>query len=114
MKRWLLIVALLGILVGASPASAGKTRPYLQVTPSAPTVGSSFTISGCGYTRLTTIIVWHNYTGPYQEVTPDANGCVSATFSPFGIDPTGLYQAQSWESSGGGWRLSSEIDFTVT
>jgi len=71
-------------------------------------------VSGCGYTKLTTIIVWHNYTGPYQEVTPDANGCVSATFSSFGTDPSGSYIGQAWQQQGHGWDKSAELSFSVS
>ena len=101
----------------ALPAFGGKPQgPTLDVTmaqPSAPTTSSStsFTLHGCGYSKLTTLIVWHNYTGPYTEVAPDANGCVSATFSSWG---SGGYAGQSWQKQGNGWDKSAEVSFTVS
>jgi hypothetical protein len=104
MRKIALVVAVAGLL--AAPATQAKTVATLNVTQAA----ASFTFSGCGYTKLTTIIVWHNYTGPYQEVTPDANGCVQATFSNWG---PGSYVAQSWQKQGNGWNETAEVDFTV-
>jgi hypothetical protein len=97
------------------------TKPYLTVGSAASTslaslsATSPFTLSGCGYTKLTTIIVWHNSTGPYQEVTPDANGCISAAFSAFGSDPTGSYTGQAWQQQGTGWENNpyASVSFTV-
>ena len=100
------------------PAVASKNaRPYLSVNSAASatvSVASPFVLSGCGYTKLTTIIVWHNSTGPYQEVTPDANGCISATFSAFGLDPAGSYVGQAWQQQGTGWEKSPSAQLTFT
>jgi hypothetical protein len=117
-------LALVIAVASAVPALAGKpAKPFLTVSPANPSAAgtatsstATFTLSGCGYTKLTTIIVWHNYTGPYTEVTPDENGCVSATFSPFGLDPTGTYVGQAWQKKGQSWENdpSAEITFTVS
>jgi hypothetical protein len=88
-----LILAIVTAGVLATSGAAGKpTKPYLDVSPAEP--ADTFTLSGCGYARLTTIIVWH------QEVTPDENGCVSATFTAWG---SGLYEAQAWQQHGDHW-----------
>jgi hypothetical protein len=120
MKKLLLLVTAgtVAAVALALPAFAGKTtNPYLNVSMSASgltaTSTSSFTLSGCGYSKLTTVIVWHNGTGPYKEITPDANGCVSASFSPFGLDPSGAYQAQSWQMQGSRWAKAAEVSFDV-
>jgi hypothetical protein len=104
----------------ALPAFGGKPNaPTLEVSmtsasgPSATSV-SSFSLHGCGYSKLTTLIVWHDSTGPWTEVTPDANGCVTASFSPFGIDPTGSYVGQSWQMQGNHWDKSAEVSFSVS
>ena len=114
-------VAVAAAIALAIPAIAAKpSGPYLNVSSAAgaaPTngsVSSPFTLWGCGYTKTTTIIVWHNYTGPYTEVTPDANGCVSATFSSFGINPPGSYVGQAWQQQGHGWDKSAEVSFSVS
>jgi hypothetical protein len=112
----LLVVLAIGFAV---PAIAGKPeKPYLNVdmsTAAASSVGSSSTssmrLSGCGYSKLTTVIVWHNGTGPYQEVTPDENGCVSASFTSWG---SGDYIGQSWQKQGQGWDKSAEVSFSVS
>jgi hypothetical protein len=116
----LLTVATIAAVVLALPAFGGKPNaPTLEVTmtsassPSATSV-SSFSLQGCGYSKLTTLIVWHDYTGPYKEVTPDANGCVSATFSPFGANASGGYVGQSWQKQGNGWVKSAEVSFSVS
>jgi hypothetical protein len=125
MKLLSLVSLALAIAVASAvPAFAGKpTKPYLTVSPASPTVtvsgpaaptSSTFTLSGCGYTKLTTIIVWHNYAGPYQEVTPDEKGCVSATFTPFGLDPTGTYIAQAWQQKGQSWGSDPSVEITFT
>ena len=101
----------------ALPAFGGKPNgPTLVAdvtsasTPSAASV-SSISLHGCGYSKLTTLIVWHNYTGPYTEVTPDSNGCVSATFASWG---SGSYVGQSWQKQGNGWDKSAEVSFSVS
>ena len=118
----LVSVALIATVALAIPAFGAKpTKPYLDVSMTTASAAgptalstSSVTLSGCGYSKLTTIIVWHDGTGPYQEVTPDANGCVSASFSPFGLDPSGDYVAQSWQMQGNHWDQAAEVSFEVS
>lgn len=118
----LVSAALIAAVALAIPAFGAKPeKPYLQVSlatgaaagPTA-TSTSSITLSGCGYSKLTTIIVWHDGTGPYKEVTPDPNGCVSASFSPFGTDPAGSYVGQSWQMQGNHWDQAADVTFDVS
>lgn len=119
----IVVVAVTAAIAVAIPAFAAKpTKPYLTVGPSGSASAtivpstSPFTLSGCGYSKLTTIIVWHNSTGPFEEVTPDANGCISGTFNAFGTNPTGSYVAQAWQQQGTGWENnpSATVSFTVS
>ena len=121
MKKFLILtVAIAAAIAIATQAFAGKSSPTLSVSSgttagaASSQVGSTFTLSGCGYSKLTTIIVWHDYTGPYQEVTPDANGCVSATFNAFGTNPSGSYTGQSWQQQAHGWVQSAQVAFSVS
>jgi hypothetical protein len=111
----LLVVVAIGFAV---PAIAGKAvKPYLnaEVATAASTQGSSATSSvrlfGCGYKKLTTLQLWHENAGPYQEVAPDENGCVSATFTTWGV---GDYVGWAKEQQGQSWSLSAETSLSVS
>src|ERR1051326_3155648 len=124
MKSLIALSAALALaVVVVAPAAAGKSRPTATTSkttlsvsngtsPGTPatTVGSTFTLYGCGDTKLTTLEVWHDYSSFYFEVTPDAKGCVSATFNAFSPSatgsPTGSYIGQSWQKQAHGWVLS--------
>ena len=100
----------------ALPAFGGKTNgPTLDVTyntssgPSTATV-SSFTLHGCGYNKPTTLELWHNGVAPYQEATPDADGCVSATFPSAG---SGDYEGWGMEKQGKAWNLVAVRSFSL-
>ena len=112
----LLVVIAIGFAV---PAIAGKSeKPYLNAEVSAAaasTEGSSSTSSarlfGCGYKKLTTLQLWHDDVGPYVEVAPDENGCVSATFTTWGA---GEYVGWAKAQQGRSWDLSAEVSFRVS
>lgn len=86
-------------------------KPTLSATVN----GSEIVVSGDNYGRLTTIIVWHQFTGPYKEVQP-SGGYISATFGTWG---EGQYTAQAWQEKGPEgshqWeqRPSAETTFSV-
>jgi hypothetical protein len=100
----------------ALPAFGGKPNgPTLDVTmnttsgPTATSV-SSFTLYGCGYNKLTTLELWHNGVAPAYQVTPDANGCVWATFPNAG---SGDYTGWGMEQQGKAWNLVVQKSFSV-
>jgi hypothetical protein len=80
--RFFFVAAVAALLIGAT-AGVAKTATYtLTVDPAAPTVGSSYTVAGCGYTTDVGLAIWDHYTSTGPDtvvVSPGPDGCFSTT-----------------------------------
>lgn len=87
-----------------------KAQPILNVDPASPTVGTTFTVSGCGYKG--TVLLQAGLSGSnlsYKDVTADKDGCITGTFT--------ADQAGGWialVNSQPNHSIISEVQFTVT
>lgn len=106
MKRaGLLMIMLIAVVlaVGLAAAQGGSTKPSLTVTPTSPTVGSTFTVTSCGWRSNETVALdagWIGHTYLFSEnLSPDATGCVFASFEAF---QSGDWVAQAWAQNAAG------------
>jgi hypothetical protein len=91
-----------------------SSKTTLTVSPASPTVGSTFTLSGCGYPKGKLISIGAGPSGTsfeFHDVTPDAQGCVSTMFTAW---RSGEWYAGAWFVSAPYRTLVDWFDFDVS
>jgi hypothetical protein len=111
-----MLIALAGaVLVLAASATQVGAKASLSVDPDPVTLGSTFTVSGCGYPAPTSITF--KVVGPgvnyFTAAEPLATDCYESEWTAWWSEP-GAYQLTSYyRDSKGALRKATVVKFTV-